>query len=103
MLEIKNLYAGYGEHTVLSDISAKFEKGCLTSIVGPNGCGKSTLLKSIIRVIPKEKGEITLDGQSLDDMRRGDIAKRVAYLSQGRSTPDMMVEEAVLQDRKSVV
>ena len=39
MIELKSVTAGYGNHTVLKEISAFFEKGQLTGIIGVNGCG----------------------------------------------------------------
>ena len=50
MLELNRISAGYGKQTVINDVSAFFEKGKLTSIIGVNGCGKSTLLKAILGI-----------------------------------------------------
>ena len=99
MLELKSLTAGYGSKTVLQEASAGFEKGKLTCIIGANGCGKSTLLKSIIGILPSTSGEIVIDGCSAGSMSRNDIAKKVAYLAQGKDTPDMTVEQMVLHGR----
>ena len=87
MLELNRISAGYGKQTVLNDVSAFFEKGKLTSIIGVNGCGKSTLLKAILGILPLSGGEITVDGENLLTMSRNEIAKKIAYLSQGRNTP----------------
>lgn len=76
---------------MLNDVSAFFEKGKLTSIIGVNGCGKSTLLKAILGILPLSGGEITVDGENLLTMSRNEIAKKIAYLSQGKNTPDMTV------------
>lgn len=99
MLELKDLCVSYGRHTVLDGVSASFEKGCLTSIIGTNGCGKSTLLKSVLNIVPARSGEITVDGESIFVLRRTDIAKKISYLPQGRSTPDMTVTQMVLHGR----
>ncbi len=99
MIEIKNLSAGYGGETVLGGVNAKFETGRLTSIVGVNGCGKSTLLKAILGILPPSDGEILIDGAPLTKMSRNGVAKRVAYLSQGMSLPDMTVGQLVLHGR----
>ena len=99
MIEIKNLSAGYGGKTVLGGVNAKFETGRLTSIVGVNGCGKSTLLKAILGILPPSDGEILIDGAPLTKMSRNGVAKRVAYLSQGMSLPDMTVGQLVLHGR----
>ena len=99
MLELKNITAGYGRKTILSGVTASFERGSLTGIIGVNGCGKSTLLKTAIGILPLWGGDVILDGRALSSMGRNEIAKRVAYLSQGRSLPDMTVEQLVLHGR----
>ena len=99
MLELKNVSAGYGESSVLKGVSTTFEKGKLTSIIGKNGCGKSTLLKSILGILPLSSGKVVVDGNNLHSMSRNEIAKKVAYLAQGKSTPDMTVEQMVLHGR----
>ena len=99
MIELQNVTAGYGKHTVLRDISLTFEKGKLTSVIGVNGSGKSTLLKAILGMIPLDRGEILVDGKNLGGMPRKEIAQKIAYLSQGKSTPDMTVEQLVLHGR----
>ena len=99
MLEIKNVSAGYGSEPVLKGVTASFEKGSLTSIIGVNGSGKSTLLKAMLGILPLCDGEILIDGGNVVSMSRNDIAKRVAYLAQGKATPDMTVAQMVLHGR----
>ena len=99
MIELNHISAGYGKQTVLKDVSAILEKGKLTSIIGVNGCGKSTLLKTILGIVPIRNGDVAIDGASLKGMDRNDISRRIAYLSQGKRTPDMTVEQLVLHGR----
>ena len=99
MLEIKNVTAGYGKQTVLNGITAAFEKGKLTSIIGVNGCGKSTLLKVMLGILPITDGIVKIDGRELSSLKRNEIAQQVAYLSQGKNTPDMTVMQMVLHGR----
>ena len=44
MIEIKDLSFSYGKKEVLSNVSLSFEKGSITTIIGPNGCGKPLCL-----------------------------------------------------------
>lgn len=99
MIELKNVSAGYGKRAVLNGVSVEFEKGNMTSIIGVNGCGKSTLLKTILGILPVCGGEILFDGERLSDMSRNQIARKAAYLAQGKNTPDMTVEQMVLHGR----
>ena len=99
MIRIENLCSGYGSRQVLFDICADIERGSLISVIGPNGCGKSTLLRSIVGILPSRSGEVEIDGTSLSTLGRVEIAKRVAYLAQGKSAPDMTVEQMVLHGR----
>lgn len=99
MIDIGNISVSYRENTVLKDFSAKFEMGRLTSILGRNGSGKSTLLKNILSLVPLKAGTITIDGQDICSMKQNDIAKRVAYLPQGRAIPNMTVSQLVLHGR----
>lgn len=99
MLELKNVYAGYGNRPILKSISLPFAKGTLTGVIGTNGCGKSTLLKTAAGILPAEQGEILIDGETLSALKRNAVARKIAYLEQGKHTPDMTVEQMVLHGR----
>lgn len=99
MLEFKNVFAGYGKRTVLDGVDITFKEGAVSCIIGTNGCGKSTLIKTAVGIVAPSSGSVLLDGDELLSMKRADIAKRVAYLSQGRSVPDMTVGQIVLHGR----
>ena len=68
-------------------------------IAGDNGCGKSTLLKTISGIIKKTSGSIFIDNVDLSNISPLDRAKRIAYLSQNRSVPDIAVKNLVLHGR----
>lgn len=99
VIELHQVRAGYGKHTVLQDVSLSLEKGSLTSIIGINGCGKSTLLKTILGMAPAQSGGIRVDGSDLRAMTPVEIARKIAYLPQGKDTPDMTVAQMVLHGR----
>jgi zinc/manganese transport system ATP-binding protein len=58
-LNLKNLTLGYERHPAVHHVSAVFEKGAMTAIIGANGAGKTTLLKGIAGEIKPLSGEIT--------------------------------------------
>ena len=99
MLELSNISVGYGEKTVLRDVTLSFPKGMLTAIVGTNGSGKTTLLKTALGLLAPTAGSVLLDGVPLCDMTRAEIARRISFLAQSKKVPDMTVRDAVLHGR----
>jgi len=65
MLEIRNLYAGYGKSKVLFDVNLMAPEKRITVVVGPNGAGKTTLLKSIVGLATIHSGNITYMGEDI--------------------------------------
>lgn len=81
MLKVRNLYCGYDGKDVIKDFNIDITRGQNVSIVGPNGCGKSTLLKAMVSLIDY-KGNIFLDGKEVKSIKRKELAKKVALMSQ---------------------
>ena len=81
LLEVKNLCCGYDGNDVIHNLSFNINRGENISIIGPNGCGKSTVLKALANLI-EYKGEIKLDGVEIRNIKRKDLAKKVALMSQ---------------------
>ena len=82
MLDATDLHASYGHVPVLKGLSARFQAGRVTALVGPNGCGKSTLLKTIMGFLPLSSGKIRLGERSISEIGRRELARRIAYLPQ---------------------
>lgn len=81
MIELQNVYAGYNGVDIIKDISFNVDEGNNLCILGPNGCGKTTLLKAMSGIIPI-RGDILVDGMSIKNMKRHEIASRIAVMSQ---------------------
>ena len=59
-------------------------EGSITGLIGPNGSGKTTLSNLIDDTIGAESGEIWLDGERIDGLRRG-IAPTAGWAGPSRS------------------
>ncbi len=74
MLDVKNIYSGYGNVPVLRDVSLSVKAGEILLIVGENGAGKSTLLRTIGGFIKPERGSINYAGSEIGGMAAEDIS-----------------------------
>lgn len=99
MIQLKNLRAGYPGRPVLEDITLDFRPGEVLAVIGPNGCGKSTLLRACNGLLLRTGGEILLDGRPIEGLSAKEIAKKIAYLPQSRSTPSITAGRMVLHGR----
>lgn len=99
MITLQNLRAGYPDRPVLEDVSLDFRPGEVLAILGPNGCGKSTLLRASNGLLAKSGGEVLVDGVPLERLSAKEIAKKIAYLPQSRTTPNITAGRMVLHGR----
>lgn len=65
IIEVKDLYKGYGEVKAVNGLNFYVEKGKLFAFLGPNGAGKSTTIDMICTFLKPDKGTVTVDGLSL--------------------------------------
>lgn len=79
IISVKNLEVKYDGRQIFSGISFDIEKGDYIGIAGQNGSGKTTLIKAVLGLIKSEKGEIRIDGVSLDHFKDW---QKIGYLPQ---------------------
>lgn len=86
VIEFKDVSKGYGEKTLLENLSFSIPKGAIVGIVGGNGAGKSTLFRMIAGQEQPDSGTVDL----------GETVK-IAFVDQSRENlaDDKNVWEAV--------
>ena len=86
MLEVKDLYGGYGRISILNGVSFSLPRASITTVIGPNGAGKSTLFKAIFGLVNIDSGKVLLEGTDVTGSRPAEmIAHGVTYVPQGRN------------------
>ena len=66
-IEIDHVTFGYDpSRPILSDLSLKFQRGKVTSILGGSGCGKTTLMRLVAGVHATDRGRVVFDGEVVD-------------------------------------
>jgi len=108
-IEFRQVSFDYGNQVpVLNTLSLTIQAGETVAFVGQTGSGKSTLVKLLLRLYTPSSGQVSLDGDDiqqlqLDELRRsiglvsqdvflfqGSIAENIAY-----GTPDATAEDIV--------
>lgn len=99
-VDASSVTVGYGQRTIIRDLSATFPAGKITTIVGPNGCGKSTLLRAMSGLLNLDTGTVSVDGQNISDMKRKDVARILGMLPQSPVAPEgLLVSDLVARGR----
>ena len=67
IIQLNNVNKWYGDFHVLKDINFEVSEKEKVVICGPSGSGKSTLIRCINRLEEHQKGDIVVDGMTLDE------------------------------------
>jgi phospholipid/cholesterol/gamma-HCH transport system ATP-binding protein len=65
-IQIRGLVVGFGARTVLNGLSLEVRRGEVLGVVGASGGGKSVLMRTMIGLVPRRAGSITVLGTALD-------------------------------------
>jgi ABC-type branched-subunit amino acid transport system ATPase component len=64
LIEVRDLYAGYGAAAVVRGLSASVSAGEVVALLGPNGAGKTTTLLTLAGELAPLSGVISFDGST---------------------------------------
>ncbi len=81
-IQTTEIEVGYGDKTIVKQLSLSIPDHKITTIIGPNGCGKSTLLKAMTRILSPSRGSVHLDGADIAKSNTKEIARKMAILPQ---------------------
>lgn len=98
VIKMSNMTVTYGamEKPALKSIDLEINENDKVAIVGRSGSGKSSMLRTILRFYDPSQGEASLDGVNLKDMKRSELASKIAVVEQEPHLFPMTVIENVL-------
>ncbi|WP_250228316.1 ABC transporter ATP-binding protein [Anaeropeptidivorans aminofermentans] len=85
MLQINDVYAGYGKLEILHGININVKKGEIVTIIGNNGAGKTTSLRALCGLVNVFKGNIKFKDEDITNIPAHNIvAKGLVMVPEGR-------------------
>lgn len=85
ILTVDHLWTGYGNVTVVKDVSINVGMSDAVFIIGANGAGKSSLLECIAGILPIQKGNVFFNGEDITHMAPHVRASRGLFLVRERN------------------
>ena len=84
-IELNDVSVGYGDLTVLENLSLQVEPGEFVCVEGPSGAGKTTLLRLLYGSLLPRAGMAVVDGVNMSRLRRRHVSRfrrRLGYVFQ---------------------
>ncbi len=95
MLSLQHITGGYGDTTVLRDISIDVPDSSVVALLGPNGAGKSTTLRMAAGLLRPKQGTVEFDGHDVSKLGPFQRSRRgLCLIPEGRGIfPSLTVRE----------
>jgi len=83
-IDFRHVFFRYSPETpaVLDDFSATFKAGRSYAITGPSGAGKSTIVDLLLKFYRPHKGQIRVNGTSIDQFSDQSLRRRIVLAEQ---------------------
>jgi urea transport system ATP-binding protein len=104
LLVLSDLTVGYGDGTVLADVSLSIGAGQAVCLLGRNGVGKTTLVKTVIGLLRPRRGQVFFDGHAVTKLAPNVRARLgMGYVPQGRLVfPQLTVRDNLLVGQEAL-
>jgi len=96
VLALTSMSKSFGALAACSDVSLTVRPGEIHALIGPNGAGKSTLMKLIGGELKPDRGQVQLDGETLDPF--GPVQRARKGLARTFQVSSLVPEFTVLQN-----
>jgi iron complex transport system ATP-binding protein len=97
-LECVDLAVGVNGRMLIQSLDLQLDHGAFICILGPNGVGKTLTLHTLAGLRPSQRGLVRLRGQSITELERPVVARRLGLLLQNQDDafPTTVLETALM-------
>ena len=98
MLKVDNINTSYAVSQILFNMCLEVNDHEVVTLMGRNGMGKTTTIKSIMGLVPPRSGQISFDGQQIEQAQSFKIARMgIGLVPEGRQVfPNLTVSENLI-------
>ncbi len=80
---LEDVRFSYGDDiSTLKGVTMRAEPGQMIALVGHTGAGKSTIINLLTRFYEADSGTISVDGQSINDLKKSSLRDAMGYVTQ---------------------
>lgn len=94
-------FSNPGRGPTLIDIWVRIPKGTMVAFIGESGAGKSTLVDVLMGFHQPQKGQVILDGVSLDEFNIASYRQRIGYVPQDGGLFNASIRENLIWAQES--
>jgi polar amino acid transport system ATP-binding protein len=93
LIRFENVSKNWGTNHVLKSLNFDVAPGEKVSIIGPSGSGKTTILRILMTLETPSEGRVTVDGDTLWDVTRGQKVRETRQLRETRKKIGMVFQQ----------
>lgn len=93
LIRFENVSKNWGSNHVLKSLNFDVSPGEKVSIIGPSGSGKTTILRILMTLETPSEGKVTVDGDTLWDVTRGQKVRETKQLRETRRKIGMVFQQ----------
>ena len=82
MIEFIDVIASRGSRVVLRGVTLSVGRGEVVALVGRSGSGKTTMLRLVNRMLPFDRGDVRVDGRSVNEWDPIGLRRQTGYAIQ---------------------
>lgn len=90
------------DRTIIKDFTASVKDGQKIAIVGPTGAGKTTMINLLMKFYEINKGDISIDNVSINDLTRENVHSLFTMVLQDTWLFNGTVKENIIYNRENI-
>ncbi len=88
MIRFDHVHLAFDGRKIFNDLSLEVQRGEKVVVLAKSGTGKSSLFSLVLGFLEPDEGQVSFDGQPVDEKSAWEIRQKIAYIDQDVSLGD---------------